>query len=173
MVANPYPSGWFVDPDDPDFFHYVQDRATVALCGLELASFRPRIGMMMTYRQCVACYEASSPTTRTPRGVASPSTPEGMMADIAAVMLIEEVTGQRAYLQFAPLVVPVVGDRLECGATIYLNENVAKAISPSEQIAVRGTVIERTFIHRGNGAWVCHLKLNHHAFRSYEGREEA
>lgn len=85
------------------------------------------------------------------------------MSEIAATMLIEEVTGTRAYLSVQPPVIPNVGDRLQCTATVYLHENVMKVLSPSEQIGVIGTVIERTFIQRGE-SWVCHLKLNHHAF---------
>lgn len=99
------------------------------------------------------------------------------MGEIAAVMLIEEFTDRWGYLRVAPPVIPNVGDRVRCSATIYLQENVMKVLSPQEQVAVDGTVIERTFIQRGD-SWVCHLKLNRHAFQparppasGAEGRE--
>lgn len=90
------------------------------------------------------------------------------MSEIAAVMLVEEFTNQRAYLQTQPPVIPAIGDRVICGATIYLDEErVMKALSRSEQVAVNGIVIERAFVQRGE-SWVCHLKLNRHAFQRIE-----
>lgn len=88
------------------------------------------------------------------------------MAEIAAIMLIEEITGAHAHLPFPPPIVPNAGDRLQCGATVYLDQNVMKALSRSVQIVVDGIVTERTFIHRGQGDWVVHVRMARGSFQA-------
>jgi len=78
------------------------------------------------------------------------------MITIAAVELVEQFTERLAYLKLAPPMLPNVGDYLECQAQ---STPVGR-----DKIAVKGCVVERTFVVESNGWWVCRLKMARHSF---------